>query len=190
MAANNYDNKVYCFGEGDTSTTVTAPMTSITAGSNVIIQGTVTDQSVGKPGTPAISDQWMTPWMEYLYMDQPIPTQATGVPVSIDAIDPNGNFVHIGDATSGISGSYRYTWTPPNIPGTYTIIATFAGSGSYYSSSGQTGATVTLPTVTTAPTATPTSVADTYFMPVAAALFVLIIVGLVVLALLMLRKRP
>jgi hypothetical protein len=190
LANNNYDNQEYIFGMGQTATTVSAPQTSITSGSSVIIQGTVTDQSIGKPGTPAISDTWMTPWMNYLYMDQPMPTSATGVPVSIDAVDPNGNYIHIGNATSDITGMYKYTWTPPNIPGTYTIIATFCGSNSYYSSSSETAAVVTLATTTVAPTPTPTSVADMYFVPAIAGIFVLIIIVLAVVVLLMLRKRP
>jgi putative pyrroloquinoline-quinone binding quinoprotein len=190
LGTNAYDGKLYAFSAGPTATTVTAPMTEVTAGSNVVIQGTVTDQSPGAKGTPAISDQYMTPWMNYLYMDQPKPTQATGVPVSIDAIDPNGNYIHIGNATSDISGVFGYKWTPPNIPGQYTIIATFGGSNSYYGSSSETVMTITSPTTTAAPTATPTSTANTYFVPAIAGLFVFIAVVAVVLAMLMLRKRP
>ena len=152
----------------------------------------MTDQTPGiAQGTPAISDQWMTPWMEYLYMNQPYPSQATGVPVSIDAVDPNGNFVHIGTATSDISGSYSFQWTPPDVPGKYTIIATFSADNSYYASSGETAVTVGSPSSAPAsPTPTPTSVADMYFVPAIAGLFVLIIVVAIVLALLMLRKHP
>jgi outer membrane protein assembly factor BamB len=189
---NNYDGSEYAFGSGLTATTVSAPSNAITAGTPGVIMGTVTDQTPTSQamGTPAISDAWMTPWMQYLYMDQPMPTSATGVPVSIDAVDPNGNYVHIGTATSDISGTYIYKWTPPDIPGTYTIIATFSADNSYYGSSAETGAVVVSPTTAAAPTPTPTSVADMYFVPAIAGLAVLIIVGLIVLALLMLRKRP
>jgi outer membrane protein assembly factor BamB len=192
IGTNNYDGKIYVFGMGQSATTVTAPMTSITAGSTAVIQGTVTDQTPGiAQGTPAISDQWMTPWMEYLTMDQPYPASATGVPVSIDTVDPNGNYVHIGNATSDISGTYSYQWTPPDVPGKYTIIATFSSDNSYYGSCGETAATVaSAAPAAVAPTPTPTSVADMYFVPAIAGLAVLIIVGLIVLALLMLRKRP
>jgi hypothetical protein len=192
LAQNNYDSEEYAFEAGPSATTVTAPMTSITAGSPVIIQGTVTDQTPGiLKGTPAISDTWMSAWMEYMYMDQPLPTQATGVNVVITAIDPNHNYITIGNATSDTSGSYHYTWTPPNISGTYTIIATFNADNSYYGSSAETATVVTsAASATSAPTASPTSVADTYFMPAIAGLFVLIIVVAIVLALLMLRKRP
>jgi len=186
---NQYDGREYAFGMGQTATTASA---TLWGGNQIVISGTVTDQTPGiAKGTPAISDTWMSQWMEYLYMDQAEPTSATGVPVSIDAIDPNGNYIHIGDATSDITGNYHYTWTPPAVPGTYTIVTTFTADNSYYGSSGETTAVVTLPaTAPASPTPTPTSVADMYFVPAIAGLFVLIIVVAIVLALLMLRKRP
>ena len=192
LAQNSYDGKEYAFSRGQSATTVSAPSNFITAGTPGIISGTVTDQTPGiTQGTPAISDAWMTPWMEYMYMDQPYPTNAVGVPVSIDAIDPNGNYVHIGNATSDINGAYSYTWTPPNIPGTYNIIATFGSTNSYYGSSAEASAVVVSPApATVSPTPTPTSVADMYFVPAVAGIIVLIVIVAVVLALLMLRKRP
>jgi hypothetical protein len=191
IGVNAYDGCVYAFNRGPTATTVSASSGNAQAGIPTTIQGTVTDQTSGiSQGTPAISDTWMSAWMEYLYMDQPYPAQATGVSVSIVAVDPNGNFIHIGNATSDITGNYHYTWTPPDVPGTYTIVATFSADNSYYGSSGETAAVVGSPTTTVSPTPTPTSVADMYFVPAIAGLAVLIIVGLIVLALLMLRKRP
>jgi outer membrane protein assembly factor BamB len=44
VSANLYDNRIYCIGKGQTATTVEAPMTAITEGSSVVLQGTVTDQ--------------------------------------------------------------------------------------------------------------------------------------------------
>ena len=189
---NAYDGCVYAFARGPTATTVSVSSGNAQAGVPTIIKGTVTDQTPGvAQGTPAISDQWMGAWMEYLYMDQPMPTSATGVQVSIDAIDPNGNFIHIGNATSDITGTYGLAWTPPNIPGQYTIVTTFSADNSYYASTGETVTYVSsaaAPAV--APTPTPTSVADMYFVPAIAGLFVLIVIVAIVLALLMLRKRP
>ena len=52
------------------------------------------------------------------------PTNAGGVEVSLDTIDPNGNFMHIGNTTSDSSGAFSYQWVP-EIPGKYTVIATF-----------------------------------------------------------------
>jgi hypothetical protein len=137
VGLNLYDNQVYCYGKGPSATTVTAPNTVITQGQSLMITGTVTDQSPGAKGTPAIADESMEAWMEYLYMQQGIPGNATGVEVTLDALDPNGNFVHIGTVTSDMSGGFKKMYTP-EVPGEYTVIATFAGSASYYSSYAET----------------------------------------------------
>jgi hypothetical protein len=157
-AINGYDNQLYCFGKGNTGTTVDAPMTGVTVGNSVVIRGTVTDQSPGQTclgipaaGTPAISDESMSQWMEYLYMEQPKPKNATGVEVSLDALDPNNNIVHIGTVTSDTSGTFSYTWTPPDVPGDYAITATFAGSESYWSSYAETHTVVSEAPPATAP---------------------------------------
>jgi hypothetical protein len=69
------------------------------------------------------------------------PTNATGVPIHITAIDPNGNFQDIGIVNSDASGNYATMWTPP-VPGVYKITATFEGSKSYWSSTAQTAVVV------------------------------------------------
>ncbi len=66
----------------------------------------------------------MTEWMEYVYMQKPRPTEATGVPVIIDVLDANGNYRNIGNTTSDANGFYSLQWTP-DIPGKFTVIATF-----------------------------------------------------------------
>jgi len=189
ITGNSYDDHIYCIGKGPSATTVQAPMTGITAGNSVVISGTVTDQSPGAKGTPAIADVNMEAWMEYLYEQQAMPTNANGVPVSIDAVDPNGNFINIGTATSDISGNFGLAWKTPDVPGQYTIIATFAGSKSYGSSYAETYAIVSEAAPTVAPTAAPVeSTADLYFVPAIAGLFVaIIVVGLLII--LVLRKR-
>jgi outer membrane protein assembly factor BamB len=198
---NAYDMQVYAIGKGPSATTVEAPMTGVTAGNSMVIRGTVTDISAGTTqneqaarfphGVPAMSDESMSAWMEYVYMQKPIPANATGVTVSIDSIDPNGNFVHLGTATSDISGLYSLDWKTPDVPGKYTIIATFAGSNSYYGSYSETAAVVTeVPAASPAPTPTPVSMAEQYFMPMSIGMIVAIIVVGALLALLLLRKRP
>jgi hypothetical protein len=141
---NSYDMQLYAFDKGPTATSVTASPAVLANGSNVLIRGTVTDQSPGQTclgipaaGTPAIADLYMKPWMEYLYMQQPEPTNATGVPVQLYATGPDGTPINIGTVTSDIYGNYEYMWTPPTT-GTYKILAGFAGSGSYYASSAET----------------------------------------------------
>jgi hypothetical protein len=128
--------------------------------------------------------------MQYVYMQKPKPTDATGVTVSINVIDSNGNNRNIGTAISDSSGAFSLQWTP-DIQGKYTVIATFAGSESYYPSSSETSFAVDQAAPTTAPTATPTtSAADLYFVPATAGLFVIIVIVLVLLVILLLRKRP
>ena len=95
MTLNAYDNQIYCYGKGQTTTTVTAPLTSAVKGHSVTITGSVTDQSPGAKGTPAISDENMTSWMEYQYMQQPKPENVFGVKVTLTAVDPNGNTQNI-----------------------------------------------------------------------------------------------
>jgi hypothetical protein len=133
VTLNLYDNQIYCYGKGPSATTVTAPDTSVTLGSNVMIRGTVTDQSSGAAGTPAMSDEDMSEWMEYMYMQQPMPEDAQGVKVKLTAIDPNGNYQDIGYATTDTAGNFGTSWAPP-VPGDYFIMAEFEGSASYGSS--------------------------------------------------------
>jgi hypothetical protein len=70
---NGYDNRIYCFGKGQTATTVEASPKVAPEKSTILLEGTVTDQSPGAEGTQAISDDDMTAWMEYLYMQQTKP---------------------------------------------------------------------------------------------------------------------
>jgi hypothetical protein len=88
-------------------------------------------------GLPCMSDADMDEWMEHVYKQHPLPTDATGVSVTLDAIDPNGNFIHIDTVTTDLSGSYSTLWEPEH-PGKYTVIATFEGSDAYFSSYAET----------------------------------------------------
>ena len=197
LAFNAYDNQLYCFNKGQTATTVTTEP-YINDESRALIKGTITDQSPGQTclgiptaGTPAISDTSMSAWMEYLYMQQPEPLDATGVPVNLSVIDPNNNTYTIGTTTSDRTGQYSYAFTP-QVPGIYKIIATFAGSDSYYSSTAQTTFAFEQPATTnTGPTALPQqSAADLYFVPAIAGLFIFVAIIGAVIIMLMLRKRP
>ncbi|MGD0406544.1 MAG: PQQ-binding-like beta-propeller repeat protein [Candidatus Bathyarchaeia archaeon] len=199
-AANGYvigsginDGNLYCVGKGQTSTSVTIQNNVVAQGGTILIQGNVLDQSPAQPGTPAVSDASMSEYMDYLHMQNATllnsPPTPIGVQATLTALDPNGNTENIGIVTTDAAGQYAISWTPP-VPGLYTITATFSGTNSYWSSSAETNIDVLTAAATAAPTPTPTSVADMYFVPAIAGLFVVIIVGLAVLALLMLRKRP
>ncbi len=159
-AGNSYDGYMYVFGKGQSATTVSAPQTQITSGTKAIISGTVLDQSPAQPGTACVSKESMSGMMEYIHMQHQMPASVIGVPVSIDAVDPNGNFVHVGDATSDSTGRYQLVWEP-TMDGNYQIIATFMGDESYGSSYASTSAIVAQ-----APQATPSTTTAINFEPV------------------------
>jgi outer membrane protein assembly factor BamB len=160
---NGYDGTVYCFGKGKSEVTISASRATITQGTTALITGTVTDQSPAQKDTPAISDASMTSWMEYLHMQKQMPTNATGVPITVTAVGPDGNTYQIGTTTSDIGGSFGIEWTAP-AEGKYNIMATFAGTESYGSSYATTYLSVSPapavtspePTATVQPTSEPT----------------------------------
>jgi outer membrane protein assembly factor BamB len=133
LTLNGADNRIYCFGKGQTATTVTASPKISVSGDKIMIEGTVLDQSPGAEGVPAMADECMTEWMEYVYMQKTMPKNAEGVEVVITTLDPNGNTYELGRTTTDINGVYGCVVEPP-VPGKYQIVATFEGSESYFSS--------------------------------------------------------
>jgi hypothetical protein len=195
---NCYDSQLYCVGKGPSKLTVTAPDTGVAFGAPIVIRGTVTDISAGTMqneqaarfpnGVPCVSDASMKEWMEYLYEDQARPSNVTGVTVSIDVRDSNGNYRTIGTATSDASGMFSLTWTP-DIPGDFTVFATFAGSDGYFGSSAETSLYgMEAPAATQPPTPTPAPLTDSYVAGFGIAIIIAVVAGIVVIVL-MLRKR-
>jgi hypothetical protein len=139
-------------------------------------------------GVPAVADANMTGWMAYVYHQKEMPMDVTGVEVKLETLDPNGNFYEIGRTASDASGMFSYAFQP-EVPGLYTIIATFEGSGSYYRSHAETAINVAeAPQASPTPTPPPPSMADIYIVPGIVGIIVAIVaVGLVII--LMLRKR-
>ena len=127
--------------------------------------------------------------MEHVFQQRPLPTNATGVPVVLTAIDPNGNYIDIGNVTSDLTGAYGCNWKP-QVSGTYQIIATFQGSNSYGSSFAQTYMSVS----EASPTASPYPVTslpptETYIaLSTIAIIIAIAVIGALIL--LSLRKRP
>lgn len=190
---NRYDGYMYVFGKGPSATTLSVPQTAITAGTSAVISGTVLDQSPAQPGAACVSKESMTAYMEYLHMQKPINgfygnVTVTGVPVSIDIIDPNDNFFNIATTVSDEKGNFAYAWTP-EIAGTYKIMATFAGDESYGSSFATTYATVGEAPTTAPSPPQPDSIADQYFFPAVVGIIVAIAIGFAV-TILVLKKRP
>ncbi len=201
VTGSQYDNNVYCIGKGPSATTVQINNGVTSLGSSVMIKGTVTDQSPGAKavdpkfgytnGVPAVSDASQEGWMEYLYEQQAMPTDTTGVQVSLAAIDPNGNYVSIGTVnTTDITGAYGCMFTP-QVPGTYHIIATFAGSNSYSGSSSDTYLGVNQASATPAPTAVPLSASaiETSLMSYVIVAAIAIIIAVAIATILILRKH-
>jgi outer membrane protein assembly factor BamB len=198
LGYNSYDAQIYTTGKGQTDTSVIIEEDVVTEGDSVLVKGMVTDESPGTKdsnrvarfpdGVPAICDDNMSVWMEYVYMQQPKPTDATGVDVTITVFDPNGNCYDVATATSDVNGFYSATFTPP-VPGKYTVYVTFAGTESYWPSTAVTAINVeSTPEPTAAPTPTPAPMTDTYVLGIGAGSIIAIIaIGIVII--LMLRKR-
>jgi len=182
--ADAYDMQIYAFGKGQTKTTVTVQDDVIPRGDSILIKGTVTDQSPGAKDTPAIADQYMSEWMEYLYKQYPIPGDATGVAVKLTAIGEDGSTHDIGTTTSDMSGLYSMMWTPP-AEGKYTIVASFEGSNSYWPSYAETAIGVTAasgqPTMPASPTVAPEPPAgvpeSTIYIAIAAAVIIIAVIA-------------
>ena len=189
------DGYMYCFGKGKSQTTITAPDVVITKGSGIVIKGTVLDMSPAQLGVPCVSKESMALQMEYIHKQMPIAgiwgnETIVGVPVSIDAVDPNGNYIHIGEVTTdGYSGTFGLEWTP-ELEGKYTVTATFMGDESYGSSFAMNYVSVKqAPEASPTPTASPPITMPPYEMyTIGIGLAVIIVV--IISTILLLKKRP
>jgi outer membrane protein assembly factor BamB len=199
---NAYDAQIYVIGKGPTQMTAQAPNLGVPLGSSLVIRGTIVDISAGTKeneqamdfpnGVPCVSEPSMTDWMNYVYGQQAFPSNATGVPIVLTVADPNGNTYTIGNCTSDLRGSYNLQYTP-QVPGLYTLTASFAGSNGYWPSSAETSFVVnqasTTPSTSTAPLITNYATTSDLLIYMIGTIVVVIIIG-AILAILMLRKRP
>jgi hypothetical protein len=197
---NAYDGRIYTVGKGPSQMTVTSPDTSPPLGTTITIKGTVMDIATGTTqneqkarfpnGVAAVSDESQSAWMEYVYMQQPMPTDVTGVPISLSVIDANGNYRDIGSTISDANGFFSFNWKP-DIDGAYTLYASFTGSNSYYPSHAVTAFNIEPMAATPAPTE-PVSfegVTSALQMTIIAAAIV-IIIAIAIVGILVTRKRP
>jgi hypothetical protein len=128
------DGYMYTFGKGMSATTVSTPDSSVPVGTEILIKGTVLDQSPAQPGTPCVNTDSVAAWMEKVHLQRDLPEGLVGVPVMISAIDEDGTVTNLGTAiSSAYSGAFGYSWIPLE-EGTYEIRASFAGDASYGSS--------------------------------------------------------
>jgi hypothetical protein len=198
---NGYDNQIYSIGRGPSALTVEAPKTSNELGKSLVIDGTVMDVSAGTKqvtqasnfpnGVPVSSDVSMKDWMGYVYQQKPLPSSFTGVDVTVDVIDSNGNFRNIGTAQTDQTGMYSFTWKP-DISGSYKVIATFHGTNGYWPSYSETSFVVDEATTTPSPVATtPANLATTSdLMMYIVGATIAIIIAIAIVGLLLLRKHP
>lgn len=193
---NAYDNQIYAWGKGPTKMSVTAPNVGVTTNTPIVIRGTIYDISAGSKqqavaanfpsGLPAVSEESMSSFMEAVYMQQPMPNNITGVPIIISVLDSNNNFRDIGTTTSDSSGLFTLTWTP-DIPGDYRVVASFAGSESYYGTYAETSFYAGEPAPTQSPQQQSTlPPLDMYIIGGVIA----VIIAIAIATVLILRKRP
>jgi hypothetical protein len=127
---------------------------------------------------PAVADEDMGAWMEYVYMQKPCPVTVRGVSVTLEAIGPDGRTVQIGSVMTDANGVFKKLWAPPG-EGEYTVIATFKGSESYWPSYAETAVGVSAAS----------GVSGIPAVDLLLILAVVIIIILIVLAYAVLRKK-
>jgi outer membrane protein assembly factor BamB len=196
LTLSGQDGNLYVYGKGISETTVTAPDIAAPLGSSVVLKGSVLDMSPAQPSTPCVSKDSMTTQMEYLHKQMPIAglwnnETITGVLVSLDTVDPNGNSIHIADVTTdGYSGTFGYTWQP-DISGQYTVTATFMGDDAYSSSFATTYVSISETNQSTSPTPSQISfdTVNNTIITGLVALGIAIILSIAIVGVLLLRKR-
>jgi outer membrane protein assembly factor BamB len=100
-----YTGRVYCFGPGPVQMTVSTDLPTVSAGQTVKISGTAVDMSPASPMTPAVN-----------------------LPIRLSYVgEAQGS---IGAVTTDVNGEFSVNWTP-STAGTYSIVASSEGSGSY-----------------------------------------------------------
>ncbi|MCL1970481.1 MAG: PQQ-binding-like beta-propeller repeat protein [Candidatus Bathyarchaeota archaeon] len=159
VAQNTYTQQIYAIGKGPSSMSVTAPDVAVAVNTPCLIRGTILDVSPGTAsdelklrfpnGVPVVADEHMSEWMLYVYDQFPQPMVA-GVPITIDAIDPNGNYVTLGTTVSDANGRFSFNFTPDK-DGQFYIYALFDGSDSYYRTEAYTELVVTPATSSSSP---------------------------------------
>lgn len=193
VVTSQYGGFTYFLGKGKSQTTIQAPLAAVTQGQSLVITGTVTDLSPAQLGAACVSEKSMGAYMSYLHLQSQLqnmlhPEAPTGVSVSIDAIDPKGNYVHVADVTTDIAGTYSYLWKPDQ-QGKYSITATFAGSPSYGSSWAETAIGVDPTPAATEPITIPTPADYSQQLNIILGAVIVAIILAVVAIALVLRKR-
>jgi hypothetical protein len=120
-------------------------------------------------------------------MQQPMPQNATGVPVMVQALDSAGNLIDIGTVTSDAFGNFKVAFCPDK-EDVYTILASFLGTDSYYASYASTGVAVGPAPPEPEPYPEPAVMPDYTLTIIGTGIAVIAAVAIV--GILILRKRP
>jgi outer membrane protein assembly factor BamB len=188
VMSDSQNGMTYAWGKGESATTVSASSKVIAKGNSILLEGTVLDMSEAQKGTAAVADAYQTEWMEYLHMQQPFPHSATGVSVSLDALDSNNNYIHIGDAVSDTTGQYSLGWEP-EIEGKYTIVASFYSTEAYYGSEAETSIYVQAAPATTPPPENQPVADNTPILYAVIGIGIAILIAIAIVGLLLIKKR-
>ena len=139
-------------------------------------------------GVPAVCDDNMSDWMVYVYKQFERPADVVGVEVVISVLDPNNNAYEVARTTSDATGFFSVEFEP-EVPGKYTVVASFEGSRSYYGSFAESALLVeAAPEPTPVPTASPAPLTDMYVTGFGIGMIIaIVVIGLLII--LMLRKR-
>jgi hypothetical protein len=185
-------------GKGPSQTTVETPNTGAAKGSKLLLSGTVMDISPGTKdpkqmmrfpdGVPCVADESMSEWMLYVYKTEQAPDMPTGVTVYLEAVEPDGAYLYIGETTTDMYGNYGLEFTPAK-EGKYMIMASFKESGAYYGST-DTAYLAVGPAVTPAGPITPEPEPTHGLISTEVAIIlVAAVAAIVIIAFLVMRKR-
>ena len=187
------DGYMYAIGKGLSETTVSVPQPQLTLGQKAFLTGTVLDLSPAQPGAPCVAKESVGALMEQIHLQAQIGginnVPMIGVPVSLDAVGPDGEYIHLGMVTSdGYSGTFAFDKWQPETAGLYTITATFMGDESYGSSFATTYLTVAKGSDTNVDNANNTDNGTVITTVIGAT--IALIIALAIVCVLILRKKP
>ena len=130
----------------------------------------------------------MSEWMMYVYKTEQMPAMPMGVTVYLEAIEPDGAYLYIGETTTDMYGNYGMEFTPAK-EGKYMIMASFKESSAYYGST-DTAYLAVGPQVTASGPITPEPTHGTPIITTEVAIILIAaIAAIVIIAFLVMRKR-
>jgi hypothetical protein len=189
----SYDSQIYAIGRGPSEVTVSVSNPVITAGTPVMISGTVMDISPGidlkdtlqrrfPKGVPVVADESMSEWMLYVWKNFDMPL-VEGVEITIFGVGANNESFDIGTAVSDANGRFSCVWTPRDSENV-DVYAVFSGSGAYYGSGAK--AEISVLEAPAPPVVEPTPPYGLYIALAAIAIIITVVIfGLLIL----LRKK-